>query len=38
MAIFAEVAEGLALSQKEKLASLAENVEFESEEAIVRNW
>jgi len=30
--IFAEVAEGLALSQKDKLASLAENVEFESEE------
>ena len=30
--IFAEVAEGLALSQKEKFASLAENVEFESEE------
>ena len=29
--IFAEVAEGLALSQKEKFASLAENVEFESE-------
>jgi hypothetical protein len=29
--IFAEVAEGLALSQKDKLASLAENVEFESE-------
>jgi len=29
--IFAEVTEGLALSQKEKLASLAENVEFESE-------
>jgi len=30
--IFADVAEGLALSQKDKLASLAENVEFESEE------
>jgi hypothetical protein len=30
--IFAEVAEGLALSQKDKLASLAENVEFDSEE------
>ena len=30
--IFAEVTEGLALSQKDKLASLAENVEFESEE------
>jgi hypothetical protein len=29
--IFAEVAEGLALSQKDKLASLAENVEFGSE-------
>jgi len=29
--IFAEVAEGLALSQKDKLASLAENVEFDSE-------
>ena len=29
--IFAEVAEGLALSQKDKLASLVENVEFESE-------
>jgi len=29
--IFAEVAEGLALSQKDKLAALAENVEFESE-------
>jgi len=28
--IFDEVAEGLALSQKEKLASLAESVEFES--------
>jgi hypothetical protein len=33
-----QVAEGLALSQKDKLASLAENVEFESEENIVRNW
>ena len=30
-AIFAEVAEGLALTQKEKLASLAENVEFDGE-------
>ena len=29
--IFAEVAEGLALSQKDKLATLAENVEFDSE-------
>jgi hypothetical protein len=29
--IFADIAEGLALSQKDKLASLAENVEFESE-------
>ena len=29
--IFAEVSEGLALSQKDKLASLAENVGFESE-------
>ncbi len=29
--IFAEVSEGLALSQKDKLASLAENVEFDSE-------
>ena len=29
--IFAEVVEGLALSQKEKLQSLAENIEFESE-------
>ena len=29
--IFAEVSEGLALSQKDKLASLAENVEFGSE-------
>jgi hypothetical protein len=29
--IFAEVTEGLALSQKDKLASLAENVGFESE-------
>ena len=29
--IFADVAEGLALSQKDKLASLAENVEFDSE-------
>ena len=30
--IFADVAEGLALSQKDKLSSLAENVEFDSEE------
>jgi hypothetical protein len=30
--IFDEVSEGLALSQKDKLASLAESVEFESEE------
>jgi hypothetical protein len=30
--IFEQVSEGLALSQKEKLASLAESVEFESEE------
>ncbi len=30
--IFAEVSEGLALSQKDKLATLAENVEFGSEE------
>jgi hypothetical protein len=30
--IFADVAEGLALSQKDKLASLAENVEFDSED------
>ena len=30
--ILADVSEGLALSQKEKLASLAENVEFDSEE------
>jgi hypothetical protein len=30
--IFADVAEGLALSQKDKLASLAENVEFDGEE------
>ena len=29
--IFAEVTEGLAVSQREKLAALAENVEFESE-------
>jgi hypothetical protein len=29
--IFADVSEGLALSQKDKLASLAENVEFDSE-------
>jgi len=31
--IFAEVAESLALSQKDKLASLAENVEFDGEES-----
>lgn len=31
--IFAEVTEGLALSQKDKLASLAENVEFDGEES-----
>jgi len=31
--IFADVAEGLALSQKDKFASLAENVEFGSEES-----
>jgi hypothetical protein len=30
--IFNDVAEGLALTQKEKLASLAESVEFEGEE------
>ena len=30
--IFSEVSEGLAVTQKEKLASLAENVEFESED------
>lgn len=30
--IFSEVTEGLALSQKDKLASLAENVEFDSED------
>jgi len=30
--IFDEISEGLALSQKDKLASLAESVEFESEE------
>ena len=30
--IFSDVCEGLALSQKDKLASLAENVEFDSEE------
>ena len=29
--IFSEVTEGLALSQKDKLASLAENVEFDGE-------
>ena len=31
--IFADVTEGLALSQKDKLASLAENVEFDSEDS-----
>ena len=31
-AIFAEATEGLALSQKDKLATLAENVEFDSED------
>ena len=31
--ILADVAEGLALSQKDKFSSLAENVEFESEES-----
>ena len=31
--VFAEVTEGLAQTQKDKLASLVENVEFESEEA-----
>ena len=31
--IFSEVSEGLALSQKDKLASLAENVEFDGEES-----
>ena len=30
--IFADVTEGLAMSQREKLASLAENVEFDSED------
>jgi len=30
--IFAEVAEGLAVTQKDKLATLAENVEFDSED------
>jgi len=30
--IFADVAEGLAISQKDKLASLAENVEFDGED------
>jgi len=30
--VFAEVSEGLALSQKDKLASLAENVEFDGED------
>ena len=36
--IFADISEGLALSQKDKLSSLAVNVEFDSEETIVRNW
>ena len=36
--ILAEVSEGLAQTQKEKLASLAEGVEFESEESFVKNW
>jgi hypothetical protein len=31
--IFADVTEGLAQTQRDKLASLVENVEFESEEA-----
>ena len=31
--VFADVTEGLALSQKEKLANLVDNVEFESETA-----
>jgi len=31
-AIFSDVSEGLALSQKDRLASLAENVEFDSED------
>jgi hypothetical protein len=31
--IFADVTEGLAMSQREKLASLAENVEFDSEDS-----
>jgi len=31
--IFADVVEGLAMSQKEKLAALAENVEFDGEES-----
>ena len=31
--VFADVTEGLAQTQKDKLASLVENVEFESEEA-----
>ena len=35
--IFSEVTEGLALSQKDKLAKLAESVEFESEDPIERN-
>ena len=30
--IFGQVAEGLAISQKDKFATLAESVEFESEE------
>ena len=36
--IFDEVAEGLALSQKERLASLAESVEFESAKTYRENW
>ena len=36
--IFSEVCEGLALSQKDKLASLAENVELIVKRSIVRNW
>ena len=31
--IFADVTEGLAVTQKDKLAKLAENVEFDSEDA-----
>ena len=37
--ILSDVSEGLSSTQKEKfLASLAEGVEFESEEIIVKNW